>query len=149
MKALLITTMIIGGTLAASTGYSQVYVNARLGFRLPAPRGYYAPAPAPAVYDEYTPAPVAYDQEYAPAPVVVDDYPIEAYYGYPAWQGHYRDRFYFDHYRPFVARDRRYRDYFGRGRDFGRGHEYTRGHENGRGYDRGRESGHGSEHRRW
>jgi hypothetical protein len=123
MKALLITAMIIGGTLAASTGYSQVYVNAHLGFRLPAP--------------------VAYNQEYAPAPALVDDYPIEAYYGYPAWQGHYRDRFYFDHYRPFVARDRRYRDYFGRGRDYGRGRDFGHGH----GYVRGRDDGRGRDSR--
>jgi hypothetical protein len=119
MKALLITTMIIAGSLAATTGYSQVYVNARVGLRLPAPRVYCAPAPAPVVYDEYTPAPSGYDQGYAPAPVAVEDvYPPEAYYAYPAWHGHYHDRFYYDHYRPFVARDWRFRDH-GRGFNFG------------------------------
>lgn len=132
MKALLVTTMIIAGSLVASTGYSQVYVHARFGIGIPVPRVYYAPAPAPVVYqDEYGP-------EYAPAPVV-DEYPVETYFdlypNYPAWGGHYRDQVYFAHYRPFFDRYRR--DHTS---EFNRVHEqrsYDRGHA--RGNDRGRD----------
>ena len=138
MKALLLTTMIIAGSLVASTGYSQVYVRAGVGFGLPAPRVYYTPAPAPAPVayeDEYGPAP-----EYAPAPVV-DEYPVETYYdlypNYPAWGGHYRDHVYFDHYRPFFNRYR-----YDHIREFS-GFREHRGNDRGfqRGYDRGRDRG--------
>ena len=37
------------------------------------------------------------------------DYPGYTYYTYPAWQGHYRDRVYYEHYRPmFYKENRRY-----------------------------------------
>lgn len=133
--------MIIAGSLAASTGYSQVYVHARFGIGIPAPRVYYAPAPvcAPA------PAPVAYQDEYAPAYApapVVDEYPVETYFdlypNYPAWGGHYRDEVYFAHYRPFFDRYRR--DHIS---EFNRFHE-QRGYDRGyaRGYARGNDRGH-------
>jgi hypothetical protein len=112
MKSLLIVTAIITSSLIATTGYSQVYVGARVGLRLPAPRvyvtgGYYA---APAVCET--------------------DFPGYAYYDYPAWNGHYRDRFYFEHYRPFFERD--HRAYFHRG-----GFDHAR-FEHDRGFHRGR-----------
>jgi hypothetical protein len=127
MKKLLVLSAVIAASLIATKGYSQVYVNAHVGFRVPgvrvavaAPVVYgraYAPAPAP-VYDEYTPAPV-YQEGYAPAPVVYEnDFPGYAYYNYPAWGGHYRDRFYYAHYRPVFERE--HSAYFDRGR-FDRG----------------------------
>ena len=94
-KHFIIASMIIATSLIATTGYSQVYVNAHVGFGVPAPRVYCAPPPAPVVYQEYAqPAPVAYG--YA--------YPNAAYYAYPAWHGHYRDRWYYEHYRPYFER---------------------------------------------
>jgi hypothetical protein len=43
------------------------------------------------------------------------DYPGYTYYTYPAWQGHYRDRVYYEHYhRSFERRNRPYL----RGRQF-------------------------------
>jgi hypothetical protein len=138
MKALLITTMIIAGSLVASTGYSQVYVRAHVNLGI---------APAP---------------EYAPAPVVVNDpyYADAAFYTYPAWNGHYRDHVYFDHYRPFFERDHarfdrgherfdRDRGHFTENRghfDGARGHfEGDRGHFEG---NRGRGSDRHSDHNR-
>ena len=38
------------------------------------------------------------------------DYPGYTYYTYPAWQGHYRDRVYYEHYRPVFYRE--HRSYF-------------------------------------
>jgi len=43
------------------------------------------------------------------------DYPGYTYYAYPSWRGHYRDRYYYEHYRP--AFEREHRGYF-RGRRF-------------------------------
>ena len=43
------------------------------------------------------------------------DYPGYTYYSYPAWRGHYRDRYYYAHYRPVFERE--HRGYF-RGRRF-------------------------------
>jgi len=42
-------------------------------------------------------------------PVVVyeRDYPGYTYYTYPAWRGHYRDRYYYQHYRPVFEREHR------------------------------------------
>jgi hypothetical protein len=95
-KILLIASMIIATSLIANTGYSQVYVNAHVGFGIPAHRIYRA---APVVYaGGYAPAPVAYG--YA--------YPDAAFYTYPAWHGHYRDHFYYEHYRPIFERSRGY-----------------------------------------
>ena len=85
MKKLFILTAIIATSFIATKGYSQVFVGAHIGFRVPAPvyaGGYYA------------------------APNVIEaDFPGYAYYDYPAWYGHYHDRVYFEHYRPFFNRD--------------------------------------------
>jgi hypothetical protein len=147
-KILLASALVIGGSMIATTGYSQVYVNARVGLGIHLPRVYVAPAPAPVVYqDEYSQAP-AYQDEYAPAPVYQNGYaptvvyenefPGYAYYDYPAWNGHYRDHFYYEHYRPFF--ERQYAGYFNRGRF---DHERFAHERSARGYaDRG-SSGHG------
>ena len=73
----MIATMILAGSLAASSAHSQVRVDARVGFG----------APAPVVYER--------------------DYPGYAYYEYPAWRGHYQDRFYYEHYHRRFYRDHR------------------------------------------
>jgi len=96
MKKLFILAAVIATSFIATTGYSQVYVNAHVGFghvgvRFPAPvvyGGVYAPAPAPVVYE--------------------NEFPGYAYYGYPAWNGHFRDRVYYEHYRPVFMRDHRF-----------------------------------------
>ena len=56
----------------------------------------YAPDP------NYVPAPA-----YAPAQVAInyDEFPGYAYYNYPSWYGHFRDRVYYEHYRPFFMRE--------------------------------------------
>lgn len=127
---------VIAASLVATKSYSQVYVNAHVGFRIPGARVYVAPppvyaSPAP-VYQEpayQEPAPVyqdpAYDQApayggyYASPNVCESEYPGYVYYNYPAYYGHYRDRVYFSHYRPYFERD--HRAYFNGGRfDHGR-----------------------------
>ena len=125
MKKLFVLTTIIAGTLIASSAYSQVYVIAHVGFRVPGVRVYVSTPPPPVVYQQYpapAPAPVYQDQynqdEYsqdgyaqAPATVVYEnDFPGYVYYNYPAYCGHYRDRVYYEHYRPYFERD--YRPYF-------------------------------------
>ena len=103
MKKLFILSAVIATSFIATTGYSQVFVAAHVGFRLPAPRVYIA-----------APAPVVYEGGYYAAPAVCEaDFPGYAYYDYPAWNGHYRDRFYFEHYRPYFERD--HRAYFNHG----------------------------------
>lgn len=110
MKKAFILAAIITTSLIASKGYSQVYVGARVGFGrvgigLPVVRRPFI-APAPVVYGGYVaPAPVYAGGYYAAPAVVEADFPGYAYYDYPAWNGHYRDRFYFEHYRPFFERD--------------------------------------------
>ena len=105
MKKLFVLAAIITTSLIATKGYSQVFV-ARVGLRVPAPRVYVAPA------------------------VCEADFPGYAYYDYPAWNGHYHDRFYFAHYRPFFERD--HRAYFNRG-----GFDHAR-FDHDRGFYRGR-----------
>jgi hypothetical protein len=101
MKKLFILAAVITTSLIATKGYSQVYVGARVGVRIPAPRVYVAP-------------PVVYASGYYAAPAICQaDFPGYAYYDYPAWNGHYRDRFYFEHYRPFFERDHRAYFYHG------------------------------------
>jgi hypothetical protein len=117
MKKLLVLSTVIAASLIATTGYSQVYVNAHVGLRIPGVHIYAATAPAPVVYqtapvnqdpayqDEYTPAPV-YQEGYAPATVVYEnEFPGYAYYNYPVWNGHFRDRVYYEHYRPYFQRE--------------------------------------------
>ncbi len=109
MKKVFILTAIIAASLITTNGYSQVYVGARFGhvgfahpgFARPgfARVGFGFPVYAPA--SVYAPAPV-----YAPTPAVIDynDFPGYAYYNYPAWYGHFRDRVYYEHYRPIFMR---------------------------------------------
>ena len=119
MKKLFVLTTVIAASLIATKSYSQVYFGARIGVRVPVPRVYVgATVPAPVVYEQ-APAPVyeqapapeyeqapAYDGGYYAPPAVCEaDFPGYAYYEYPAWCGHYRDRVYFEHYRPFFYRD--------------------------------------------
>ncbi len=170
MKKLFVLTTILAGTLFASSAYSQVYVNAHVRFGLPVRPVYVAPPPTVVYQQQYpAPAPVyqdggyqqdGYSQDgYAPAPTTVvyeNEFPGYAYYNYPVWNGHFRDRVYYEHYRPYFQRD--YRGYFDRGRfdherfqrerfDH-RGYDRDRG-EN-RGYDRGGYDHGGRDHgRRW
>jgi hypothetical protein len=137
MKKLFILSTVIAASLVATTAYSQVYVNAHVGLRLPGVRVYAAPAPV--VYQ--APAPVyqdGYDQ--APGMVYDNEFPGYAYYDYPVWNGHYRDRSYYAHYRPYFERD--HRAYFNGGRfdharfdrDHGRGgRDHSRGGNDHRG----------------
>lgn len=133
MKKVFILSAVLAASLIATKSYSQVYINAHVGFRVPGPRVYVAPAPAPVVYQSapvYQQAPVyqtpVYDDSYAyaPAPAGCDpsafegEYPGYVYYNYPVWNGHYRDRIYYAHYRPYFMRD--HGAYFYRGR-FDRG----------------------------
>ncbi|HVS96281.1 MAG TPA: hypothetical protein VHE54_07335 [Puia sp.] len=150
-RKLAIFGAIAAASLIATKSYSQVYVGARIGFRVPGARLYVAPPPV--VYQqepvyaqpapEYTDPDVQYDGGYYADPSVCEaDFPGYAYYDYPAWYGHYRDRVYFEHYRPFFERD--YHNYFIGGRfdharfDHDRG--YVRGYGHG-GFDRGNSRG--------
>lgn len=136
MKRLFVLSTIIAASLIATTGYSQVYVNAHVGIGLPRIHGLPIPVPVPVVYQS---APVC-QETYAPAPVAYEAYPDAAYYTYPAWNGHYRDRVYYEHYRPYYEKSHRvvaYNDH--RGYDH---REYDR-----RGYDH-RENDHRGEHGR-
>jgi hypothetical protein len=109
MRRLLIATLIIAGTMVATTGYSQVYINAHVGFGYPVHRVYCAPPP-PVVYQEEYPAPPVVYETPAPAPcygnynqervVIVN----RGYHG----QGYYHDRY--DHNRYEDRRDERYRE---------------------------------------
>lgn len=150
MKKLFVLTTILAGTLITSSAYSQVYFRAHV--HVPGVRVYVStPPPAPAVvYQQYpAPAPVyqdGYQDGYAPAPTTVvyeSEFPGYVYYNYPAWNGHFRDRIYYEHYRPYFQRDNR--TYFNRGRfDHARfEREHTRNvHGNVRGgYGHGRHGG--------
>ena len=102
-KKLFILTAVIAASLIATKSYSQVFVGAHIGLRVPTPRVYVGAAiPAPVVY---APAPVYAGGYYAAPAVIEADFPGYAYYNYPAWGGHYRDRVYYEHYRPFFYRD--------------------------------------------
>jgi hypothetical protein len=117
MKKLIIFTAIIATSLIATKGYSQVFVGARVGLRVPGPRIIVHPI-RPVIVARpvvYTPAPVV-ETAYVGGPEVICEanFPGYAYYDYPAWGGHYRDFVYYQHYRPFFFRD--HRDYFAGGR---------------------------------
>lgn len=116
MKRLFVLTTIIAASLIANSAYSQVYVNAHVGIKLPRIHGLPIPVPVPVVYqDAYQPAPPpvyqsapVYQDGCAPAPVAYEqEFPGAAYYTYPAWNGHYRDRYYYEHYRPYYERSHR------------------------------------------
>ena len=79
MKQLLIVSMLVAGSLVAATSAkAQVRVDAHVGFG----------APAPVVVYE-------------------NDYPGYSYYEYPAWRGHYHDRAYYQHYHYRFEREHR------------------------------------------
>jgi hypothetical protein len=136
-KKLFVLATILTGTLIATSAYSQVSIH--VGFNIPARRVYVAPPPPPTVvYQQYpAPAPVCQDQdeyyEQAPATVVYEsEFPGYMYYNYPVWNGHYRDRVYYEHYRPYFYRD--CRPYFNGGRFDHARFEHDRGWH--RGWDR-------------
>ena len=147
MKKLFVLATILTGTLFATSAYSQVSIH--VGFNLPVRRVYVAPPPPPTVvYQQYpAPAPVCqdgYDQNeygqdgYGQAPTTViyeNEFPGYVYYNYPVWNGHYRDRVYYAHYRPYFQRQ--YRGYFNRGRFDHARFERERSYS-GRGEHRGR-----------
>ncbi len=129
MKKVFVLTAIIASSFIATKGYSQAYVGARVGFghvgfahpgfaragvgfpvyHRPYLRGPVAPVVYGGVYA--APAPVYGETPvYAPAPAVIDynEFPGYAYYNYPAWYGHFRDRVYYEHYRPIFQRSHAY-----------------------------------------
>lgn len=127
-RKFLLASLFITGLLFAEKSYSQVYVNAHIGFGIPGPRVYYAPAPAPVVYEESYPSPPpapCYNDGYQPAPVVVVNH------GY----GYYHNRYDYarGYERPYIARDYNRNRYDQRG--------YDRGRYDHRGYDHGRDHG--------
>jgi len=156
MNKLAIFAAVTAASLIATRSYSQVYIGARIGVRVPGVRVYAAPPPvvyqsAP-VYTqpdpEYAQPAPEYDGGYYADPSTCEaDFPGYVYYDYPAWYGHYRDRVYFAHYRPFFERE--HRNYFIGGRfnhfQFDHDRGYSRGYGGGfgRGYERGFERGNG------
>ncbi|HTI89515.1 MAG TPA: hypothetical protein VL727_02950 [Puia sp.] len=140
MKKLFILSALVAATsLIATKSYSQVYVNAHVGFRVPGARVYVSSGPAYATPAYVAPVPAPVCQDGYDAVAYENEFPGYAYYTYPAWNGHYRDRFYYAHYRPYFERE--HYAYFNHGRfdrarfeheRFDRGH-YDRGH-----YDHGR-----------
>jgi len=152
-KIFTLAALVTASMLIATRGNAQVYVHAHFGFPFRGPRVYIAPPPPvvcqepPAVYQEPYPA----DEEvyadpngYASSDGVVyeGEFPGYAYYDYPAWNGHYRDYYYYAHYRPFF--ERKYTGYFNGGR-FDRGRfqrdNYSRGYANGGYANRGYRGG--------
>jgi hypothetical protein len=129
MKKLFMFTAVIAASLITTRSYSQAYVSAHLGFRVPHARVFVAPAPVPAPV-VYQPAPVYDGGYYANAAVCEADFPGYVYYDYPVWNGHYRDRVYFEHYRPIFERD--HRAYFFHGRFDHDRFDHDRGSHRGR-----------------
>jgi hypothetical protein len=111
MKRLFVLSTIIVASLIANSAYSQVFVNAHVGIGLPRIHSLPIPVPVPVIYQS---TPVC-QEAYAPAPVAYEAYPDAAYYTYPAWNGHYRDHIYYEHYRPYYERSHRvaYNDHRG------------------------------------
>jgi hypothetical protein len=161
-KILTLTALAAASLLIATKSDAQVYVRARFGLPFRGPRVYVAPPPV--VYP--APAPV-YQQPYGDQGAYVDpngypssdgvvyedEFPGYAYYDFPAWNGHYRDYWYYAHYRPFF--EQRYAGYFNSGRfdrarflgaRYGRGYNgaayANRGYVN-RGYAGGGYANHG------
>ena len=134
MKKLLILSTVLGATLLTTSAYSQVYIKAHVGFGFPHARVVVATPPvvyqsAPVYQQPVYQEPVYQDPGYqdpayqqpvyqngcATGTVVYEnEFPGYAYYTYPAWNGHYRDRIYYTHYRPYFERDNR--GYFRGGR---------------------------------
>ena len=150
-KLFILSALVAAASLIATKSYSQVYVNAHVGFRVPGARiyvssgpAYVAPAPvvyqnAPVYNDGYAPAPAPVYQEGYDAGGYENEFPGYAYYAYPAWNGHYRDRFYYAHYRPYFERE--HYAYFNHGRFDHARFEHARvdrGHSDRGHYDHGR-----------
>lgn len=107
MKKVLVLTAIIASSFIATKSYSQAYVGARVGF---GHAGFAHPGFAragvgfPVYHRPYLRGPVAP----APAAIAYNEFPGYAYYNYPAWYGHFRDRVYYEHYRPIFQRSHAY-----------------------------------------
>jgi hypothetical protein len=124
-KLITLTALAAASLLIATKSDAQVYVHARFGY--PFPRAYVAPppvvypAPAPVYQTPYDDQDAYVDPNGYPSSdgvVYEDEFPGYAYYDFPAWNGHYRDYWYYAHYRPFF--EQRYATYFNGGR-FDRG----------------------------
>ncbi len=130
-RTFFIVTLFFAGILVADKSYSQVYVNAHVGFGLPVPRVYCDPPPV--VYEEPCPAPAPVYEGYGPGRVVVVDH------GYGYYHDRYDHRGYGRGYRDFDRRDHGRRDDDHRGyehRDFDRrGYDHR---DHGRGWEHGR-----------
>lgn len=124
MKKILTLTALAGASLLFATkSDAQVYVRAHFGFPFRGPRVYVAPppvvyaAPAPVYQELYDDQGAYVDPNGYPSSdgvVYEDEFPGYAYYDFPAWNGHYRDYWYYNHYRPFF--EQRYAGYFNGGR---------------------------------
>lgn len=122
-KVLTLTALAAASLLIATRSDAQVYVRAHVGFPFRGPRVYIAPppvvypAPAPVYQEPYNDQGAYVDPNGYPSSdgvVYEDEFPGYAYYDFPAWNGHYRDYWYYAHYRPFF--EQRYAGYFNRGR---------------------------------
>ena len=126
-KILTLTALAAASLLIATKSDAQVYVHAQVGLPFRGPRVYVAPppvvysAPAPVYQEPYDDQDAYVDPNGYPSSdgvVYEDEFPGYAYYDFPAWNGHYRDYWYYAHYRPFF--EQRYAGYFNGGR-FDRG----------------------------
>ena len=110
MKKLFVLAAIVSGSLIASKSDAQVYVRGHFG-RVCVGVG------VPDCHDPYYRGPVGYGAvpryEYYPG---AEYYPGYQYYDYPVWNGHFRDRIYYEHYRPLFFREHPYYRSFRRGR---------------------------------
>jgi hypothetical protein len=156
-KIFTLTALAAASLLIATKSDAQVYVRAQFGFPFRGPRVYVAPpplvypAPAPVYQQPYGDQGAYVDPNGYPSSngvVYEDEFPGYGYYDFPAWNGHYRDYWYYAHYRPFF--EQRYAGYFNGGR-FDRGRflsaRYGRGYGGGayanRGYAGGGYANHG------
>lgn len=110
MKRLFLILLVITGSMVATSAYSQVYIHARVGFGIPAPRVYCAPPAPPVVtYPEYNTYPDNYSDTYSDnyyndncrRPVIVTPYRSYGYerYRYNAYPYYERHREHFYHER--------------------------------------------------
>jgi hypothetical protein len=146
-KILTLTALAAASLLITTKSDAQVYVRARFGFPFRGPRVYVAPppvvysAPAPVYQEPYDDQGAYSDTNGYPSSdgvVYEDEFPGYAYYDFPAWNGHFRDYWYYAHYRPFF--EQRYAGYFNGGRfDRARflGARYGRGYGGGAYVNRG------------
>jgi hypothetical protein len=155
-KILTLTALATASLLIATKSDAQVYVHAHFGFPFRGPRVYLAPpvvypAPAPVYQQPYADQGAYFDPNGYPSSdgmAYEDEFPGYAYYDFPAWNGHFRDYWYYNHYRPFF--EQRYAGYFN-GARFDRarflGARYGRGYGSGalvnRGYAGGGYVNHG------